>query len=133
MSRRYTVPIMIDPTSSSPDSDPSGSTPRVFGDAGPLYLQLKEILERAGLHRHDPVNGPGGGYYITLEPPTAAAIVSWAVHACDSDEDTTVEEAMCEAVLKILTAEGYDAQRIDGDGYFAGSILVSEHNPEARI
>ena len=93
-----------------------------------LAADLRQELEAAGFHQHDP-SSAGGGFHIAAHLRDDGVLVSWATRRYASCEpgsfESTVENIMRPALQAILAARGFAAQAIPEGHDDAGYILVT--------
>lgn len=95
-----------------------------------LTADLRQELEAAGFHQHDP-SSAGGGFHIAAHLRDDGVLISWATRRYTSCEpgsfESTVENMMRPALHVILAACGFAAQAIPEGHEDAGYILVTGH------
>jgi hypothetical protein len=93
-----------------------------------LSAALRQVLEAAGFHQHDPWS-VGGGFHIAAHVHDDGVLVSWAAkqyttHELDSFEHT-IATIMQPALQAILAAAGFTVQTIPDDHDYGGYLLVA--------
>jgi hypothetical protein len=93
-----------------------------------LTADLREELEAAGFHRHEPWS-TGGGFHIAAHCRDDGVLVSWSTKRYIPDApgffEKAVEQVMQPALQAILAACGFAVQQIPEGQDFAGYILVT--------
>lgn len=93
-----------------------------------LTAALRQVLEAAGFHQHEP-RGTGGGFHIAAHVRDDGVLVSWATRQYTSCEpgsfENTTESIMQSALQAVLAACGFAAQAIPEGHDYAGYILVT--------
>jgi hypothetical protein len=93
-----------------------------------LTAALRQALEAAGFHQHEPW-GAGGGFHIAAHVRDDGVLVSWATRQHTSCEpgsfENTIESIMQSALQAVLAACGFAAQAIPEGHDHAGCILVT--------
>ena len=93
-----------------------------------LAAGLRQTLQAAGFHPHDP-HSAGGGFHIASHARDDSILVTWATRQYTPDGpgsfENTVKNIMQPALQAILTADGFAAERIPEGHDDAGCILVT--------
>lgn len=93
-----------------------------------LTATLRQVLEAAGFHQHEPW-AAGGGFHIAAHVRDDGVLVSWATRQYTSCEpgsfENTIESIMQSALQVILAACGFATQTIPEGHDNAGYILVT--------
>jgi hypothetical protein len=93
-----------------------------------LSAGLRQALEAAGFHQHEPWSA-GGGYHIAAHVRDDGVLVSWATKQYSAHDpgsfENTIENIMQPTLQAILAACGFAAQTIPEGHDCAGYLLVT--------
>jgi hypothetical protein len=99
-----------------------------------LIAALRQVLEAAGFHQHDPWSA-GGGFHIAAHVHNDGVLVSWAAEQDTTQEsgsfENTIATIMQPALQAILAASGFTVQTIPDDHDYGGYLLVTSRTESA--